>query len=410
MKQSSYESASLITFRKENTLKINILFSRVLWFSNILGIFLLVFSLIGFFDTSVKFCFFIEITTIFFSILQTLSTKYIKNQRYVMFQGIVLLATLVGVISINNTVGVYISYGLVTFISCMYLEQKVTTFATIYSYFCMAIPLFFRGANIYHAKGLDLHTMFWDYYIPMLLGYTLEFVFVFIFARAISKQFSKTIGQIRSKSEKISRIQDKLIMAFANTVEMNDQTTGSHVKRTSEYVKLIATQLVKNNCYTEMLTKDTIRLYSKAAPLHDIGKFSIPNNILTKPGKYTPEEFEQMKNHARSGYELIVKEFFGLEEEKFVSVASKMAHFHHERWDGTGYPNGLSGFEIPLCARIMAAADVLDALLSERQYKPAFTLEETMQIFEDSRNKHFEPCIVDAVLCLKNEIQNILEM
>lgn len=115
-----------------------------------------------------------------------------------------------------------------------------------------------------------------------------------------------------------------------------------------------------------------------------------------------------MKKHAKGGYELIVKEFFGLEEEKFVSVASKMAYSHHERWDGTGYPRGLAGQEIPLCARIMAAADVLDALLSERQYKPAFTLEETFQIFEDSRNKHFESCIVDAVLDSKSEIEKII--
>ena len=406
MNRHNYESTSLVKFRKENTRKINKLFSKILWFSNIIGIFLLVFSLIGFFDTSIKYCVCVEVVTLLFSILQALSTKYFTNQRYVMFQGIILLSTLVGFISINQTVGVYISYALVSFISCMYLEQKVTLFAVFYSYFCMAIPLFFRGMNLY--QGKDIYNMVFTYYIPTLLGYTLEFSFVFLFAKAISKQFSITIGQIREKTDKISKIQDKLITAFADTAEMNDPTTGTHVKRTSEYVKLISNQLVKNNCYKEILDKDTIRLYSKAAPLHDIGKFCIPNNLLTKPGKYTKEEFEEMKKHAKGGYELIVKEFFGLEEEKFVSVASKMAYSHHERWDGTGYPRGLAGQEIPLCARIMVAADVLDALLSERQYKPAFTLEETLQIFEDSRNKHFESCIVDAVLDSKSEIEKII--
>ena len=129
MNRHNYESTSLVKFRKENTRKINKLFSKILWFSNIIGIFLLVFSLIGFFDTSIKYCVCVEVVTLLFSILQALSTKYFTNQRYVMFQGIILLSTLVGFISINQTVGVYISYALVSFISCMYLEQKVTLFA-----------------------------------------------------------------------------------------------------------------------------------------------------------------------------------------------------------------------------------------------------------------------------------------
>lgn len=407
MNKRAYENQSLINFRKENTTKVNKLFSKILWYSNIVGIFLLSFSLIGFFDTSIKFCIITEILSLSFSIMQALAVKHIKNQRYIMFQGIVLVSSLIGFLSINNTVGVYISYGLVSFISCMYLDEKVTVFAVIYSFFCMAIPLFFRGINIYN--GQNINEMFFVYYIPTLLGYTLEFSFVFLFAKLISKQFSITIGQIKEKSEKISKIQDKLITAFADTAEMNDPTTGTHVKRTSQYVKLISNHLVKNNFYTDILDKDTIKLYAKAAPLHDIGKFCIPNNLLTKPGKYTPEEFEEMKKHAQGGYELIVKEFLGLEEEKFVSVASKMAYFHHERWDGTGYPIGLAGEAIPLCARIMAAADVLDALLSERQYKPAFTLEETLKIIEESRDKHFESCIVDAVLDSKQEIEKILK-
>jgi hypothetical protein len=407
MNKLAYENQSLIDFRKENTAKINKLFATILWYSNIVGVFLIIFSLIGFFDTSIKFCIIVELLSLSFSLIQSLTTKYVKNQRYLMFQGIVLISSLIGFLSINNTVGIYISYGLVSFISCLYLEEKVTVFAVSFSYFCMAIPLFFRGMNVY--QGQNIKDMIFVYYIPTLLGYTLEFAFVFLFAKSISKQFSITIGQIKEKSEKISKIQDKLITAFADTAEMNDPTTGTHVKRTSQYVKIISNHLVKNNYYTEILDKDTIRLYAKAAPLHDIGKFCIPNNLLTKPGKYTPEEFEEMKKHAQGGYELIVKEFLGLEEEKFVSVASKMAYFHHERWDGTGYPIGLAGEAIPLCARIMAAADVLDALLSERQYKPAFTLEETLKIIEDSRDKHFESCIVDAVLDSKQEIEKILK-
>ena len=135
MNKLAYENQSLIDFRKENTAKINKLFATILWYSNIVGVFLIIFSLIGFFDTSIKFCIIVELLSLSFSLIQSLTTKYVKNQRYLMFQGIILISSLIGFLSINNTVGIYISYGLVSFISCLYLEEKVTVlpFLTVIS-------------------------------------------------------------------------------------------------------------------------------------------------------------------------------------------------------------------------------------------------------------------------------------
>ena len=129
--------------------------------------------------------------------------------------------------------------------------------------------------------------------------------------------------------------------------------------------------------YKINLSDKEMEMIAVAAPLHDIGKFCVPTDILNKPGKYTAEEYDEMKKHAQAGHDLIENEFSGLQNEDFVKVASQMAWFHHEKWDGTGYPRGIKGNEIPLCGRIMAAADVLDALLSKRHYKEAFDIEES---------------------------------
>lgn len=160
--------------------------------------------------------------------------------------------------------------------------------------------------------------------------------------------------------------------------------------------------------YQLKLTDREIDLYTQAAPLHDIGKFCIPTDILNKPGKYTAEEYEEMKKHAQAGHDLIENEFSGLQNDDFVKIASQMAWFHHEKWDGTGYPRGIKGNEIPLCGRIMAAADVLDALLSRRLYKEAYEVEKTFDIMESLKGTQFEPCIVEAVMSLKEDIVRIM--
>ena len=159
--------------------------------------------------------------------------------------------------------------------------------------------------------------------------------------------------------------------------------------------------------YSDVLTPEYIELLKKAAYLHDIGKISVLDSVLTKPGKYTDEEFDQMKIHCKEGWRLIEENLRGVESDDFLNIAGDVALCHHERWDGSGYPNKLKGEQIPLSARIMAVADVTDALLSKRLYKEALGLEETMRIMEAGKGTQFEPCIVDALLSIQGMVSEV---
>ncbi|MGN1394218.1 MAG: HD domain-containing phosphohydrolase [Succinivibrionaceae bacterium] len=212
---------------------------------------------------------------------------------------------------------------------------------------------------------------------------------------------------VKSKIQKISQLQTDIIITLANIIESRDGTTGEHVKRTSYYVKFIADKLRKKGFYTKELTDEFIDILFKAAPMHDIGKITIPDYILQKQGKLTPEEYSLMKNHAKAGGEIIKQNISKLEELKFVQVAYDMATYHHEKWNGLGYPDGLKGFNIPLAARILAVADVFDALVAKRVYKDGMTIDEAFAIMEKGRGTDYETCIFDAFIEAKDEL-NIL--
>ncbi|WP_328825011.1 response regulator [Zoogloea dura] len=194
-------------------------------------------------------------------------------------------------------------------------------------------------------------------------------------------------------------IQEVSIRALARLAEIRDPETGNHLRRTQAYVAVLATQLAKDPRYTRQLTSHTIDLIAKSAPLHDIGKVGIPDHILLKPGKLTPEEWVIMQTHARLGSEAIEHAEEDAERPvPFLAFAKEIARHHHERWDGSGYPDGLAGEGIPLSARLMALADVFDALISRRTYKEPFSLEQARKMISDARGSHFDPDVVDAFL------------
>ena len=189
--------------------------------------------------------------------------------------------------------------------------------------------------------------------------------------------------------------------------ECRDPETGEHIKRTQNYVKSLAKYLQHNSKYADYFTDETIFSLYKSAPLHDIGKVSIPDSVLLKPGKLTYEEFEEMKKHALYGRDTIKVIEAELPEETFLKHAEEIAFSHHEKWDGTGYPNGLSGEEIPIAGRLMAIADVYDALVSKRVYKSAFSHEKAKEIMIEGRSKHFDPEMLDAFLALEHKFKDI---
>ena len=197
------------------------------------------------------------------------------------------------------------------------------------------------------------------------------------------------------------------IESMASVAETRDPETGAHIKRTQHYVKAIAQQLQRSGAHPNILTKEYIELLFISAPLHDIGKVGVPDHILLKPGKLTPPELEVMKQHAEFGRKIIFSSAQRIEGDNFLVVAGEIAATHHEKWDGTGYPLGLAGQNIPLSGRIMAVADIYDALISRRCYKEPFPHEMATSLMREARGTIFDPTILDAFFCIEDRIKEI---
>lgn len=205
-------------------------------------------------------------------------------------------------------------------------------------------------------------------------------------------------------------IQEASIRALARLAETRDSETGNHLRRTQEYVRILAKQLQSQPRFAALLSDHNIDLIARSAPLHDIGKVGIPDHILLKPGKLTPEEWEVMKTHAQLGSEAIEQAERDAEKPvEFFALAKEITRWHHEKWDGSGYPDGLAGEAIPVSARLMALADVFDALICRRVYKPPMPFTQARDIIVAERGRHFDPEIVDAFLAVFAKFEAIAE-
>jgi putative two-component system response regulator len=215
--------------------------------------------------------------------------------------------------------------------------------------------------------------------------------------------------KVKERTRLIERTNFATIYCLAALAETRDPETGEHIKRTQKYIKELALELSSNEEYKDVLTNEYIELLYKSAPLHDIGKVGIKDSILLKPGKLTEEEFEEMKNHTTYGGESLMVGIKELGEESFLTLAKEIALTHHEKWDGCGYPRGLSKQEIPISGRLMALSDVYDALISKRVYKEAFTHEEAKNIILEGKGTHFDPDIVDAFIKRESKFIEIMK-
>lgn len=215
------------------------------------------------------------------------------------------------------------------------------------------------------------------------------------------------INQENPAVRALAHYHNEMVMGFAALVEQRDDNTGGHIRRTSKYVELLARELQKRGYYQNILTKDYIRNLVKAAPMHDIGKISIPDAILQKKGKLTDDEYNIMKTHAKIGGEIIQEIFHNIDDIQYSEIAFQMANFHHEKWNGKGYPQGLEGKDIPLCARIMAIADVFDAVSQDRCYRAALPLDECFNIIKNGMGSDFEPELVKVFLEIRPKVEKI---
>jgi putative two-component system response regulator len=217
--------------------------------------------------------------------------------------------------------------------------------------------------------------------------------------------------KVRARTEELIHTQDVTMLGFATLAEFRNKETGAHIMRTQQFVRILAQYIMVNPRFAPYLNMETITILYKSAPLHDIGKIAVPDRILLKPGKLTADEFEEMKLHTVYGRDAILKaeQALGNVKNSFLALAKEIAYTHHEKWDGSGYPEGTSGDDIPISGRLMALADVYDALTSKRVYKEAFFHEKAVEIIQADRGKHFDPDVVDAFLDIEDIFRNIAQ-
>jgi putative two-component system response regulator len=223
------------------------------------------------------------------------------------------------------------------------------------------------------------------------------------------KRQNETLEEkVLDRTRQMEELQDVTMVAMGALVESRDPETGNHIRRTQHYVRLLAQQLRDHPRFMEFLTPETITSLFKSAPLHDIGKVGVPDQILLKPGKLTDQEFEIMKKHVVYGRDAIIAaERTMTHDADFLTFAKEITYMHHEKWDGSGYVEGLSGDDIPISARLMAVADVYDALICKRIYKPPYPHEKAVSIIKEGRGGHFDPNIVDAFLEISDQFLSV---
>lgn len=224
----------------------------------------------------------------------------------------------------------------------------------------------------------------------------------------IEKYNENLKNEVDYQTRKLRRVQDDIIISMASIVENRDNNTGGHIQRTSDIVKIFVDHLMKTH-YMDALTPEIANSIIKAAPLHDFGKIAISDEVLNKPGKFTPEEYEIMKTHSAKGATIVARILQHSEDIQFKNIAVNVAHYHHEKWDGTGYPEGLSKKEIPFEARVMALADVFDALVSKRVYKSQMSYDKAFSIIEESLGTHFDPNLCEKFLECRPALEKLYD-
>lgn len=280
-----------------------------------------------------------------------------------------------------------------------------TCFAIVAVYIMITLIIFFRRWNyIERHKRASV--------ILYLFVFSGTSIYQMVFPEALLTSLAVTIvivgiyiNQENPAAKELSHYHDEMVMGFATLVEKRDDSTGGHIRRTSLYVELLAKELRRRGYYKEILTKDYINNLLMAAPMHDIGKISVPDAILQKPGKLTDEEFAIMKSHAEEGGRIIRETFGNLEDRQYMEMAYQVATFHHEKWNGNGYPRHLKEMDIPLCARIMAVADVFDAVSEKRCYRDAMPMDQCFEIIREGIGKDFEPLLAEVFLDVREKVE-----
>ena len=360
-----------------------------------IGPIILICDKIGFFDVDDKNLIIFSSLVIFVTILFSLFTRKVAGNTYLKYIYFFIFEGLIFYLSIIPGVDLNIGYLVVPLLAALYYSGRFSLIVNITSYFVMIISLVIRFKT----------NTSWFYYKTVSM--TIEFLIWILVEFAIVRTAKGFLNDNYKRNKQIHNIQLNLISGFANLVEAKDTTTGHHIKRISAYVKLICEELKKIPRFQTYLTSENIERIVSAAPLHDLGKIAIPDAILCKTTVLTSDEFNLIKQHPLMGDQLIRDNMSSIEDAEYIRIARDVALHHHEWWNGNGYPDGLSGRNIPLCARIISTADVLDALLSKRPYKDGYTIDKTYEIISSLAGIQFDPDIIGILPKIKNEIEEI---
>ena len=337
-------------------------------------------------------------------LLPTLLVNILKQDRnYIKYVNVIAAAVFTMLLSITLTYHVVVIYVYPIAIASLYFSKQLNILAT---------ALTVAGVSIGQLAAFYLDTLQDDNFL------TLDYVLLFgILPRALvliaiaaiftmlSSRTANLLSTLLKKEEQLSHFHNEMVMGFATLVENKDGSTGGHIKRTTTYVKLLAEELRNRGIYKDELTDEFLENLYRAAPMHDIGKIAVPDVVLQKPGKLTEEEFEIIKTHTIKGGNIIKETFGHLENEQYSQMAYEVARHHHEKWNGKGYPDGLKRKEIPLCARIMAIADVFDAVSEKRCYRDAMPLEQCFEIIAEGSGQTFEPLMVEVFLDIRDKVE-----
>ncbi|HDY7979607.1 response regulator [Vibrio vulnificus] len=276
------------------------------------------------------------------------------------------------------------------------------------------IPIIFLTAKSQiedEQKGFDVGAV--DYILkpispPILMSRVRNHLKLKHAMEELAQQNTVLEDKVKARTHELESLQDATIGAMASLAETRDNETGNHIRRTQHYIRLLGEQLIREGLFLDQLNESTLAVLYKSAPLHDIGKVGIPDEVLLKPGKLTDEEFEIMKSHTELGKLVIetVEESIDFQCD-FLMYAKEIAYSHQEKWDGSGYPQKIKGEAIPLSARMMAIADVYDALISHRVYKPAFSHEKAVSIISEGKGSHFDPRIVDSFMNIHEQFRDV---
>ena len=413
------------SFFEDNIVNVNKKVSKILFCTIPVPIVFAVFSAINIWIVphSYSLCVFLYSTIL--SFLYWFLIKKDFNQLFLMYMGIFATSGFVFLLGYEGIITITVSFAFPPFITCLYYNRRITRYTTIVCFILSCVCYWTRSYRVPVVLAGGDTPFYW--FVKNIIGLVIEYVFLFILTDYMATRTHNTLQKlvrsmessekayrelkdsnrkVREKNNQLAETQFKIIQFVAQCLGSHDLFTGRHIMHTQKYVEVICNEMVKLGLYTNELTSKNIELFKNAAFLHDIGKIHVPEGILNKIGKFTDEEFDLMKCHTTEGKNLL--EFLPMVNDgRFNEIAKQMAHYHHEKWDGSGYPNKIAGIEIPLSARIMAAADVMDALLSQRLYKEPKTIDEAIEIFESSRDSHFESCIVDAVISCKDKIAAI---